>query len=115
MILPNNENNWKRAQLLLSHGAIEFYSKEIQEPEEHALLFCGEIPNELLQRREELVARNEGARTWILVSDTVGGSEWVNEMSEVYALQIIEVINLKEAVSTLRQLIQPQPKRAAGI
>jgi hypothetical protein len=115
MILPNNEKNWKRAQLLLTHGAIELYSKEISEPEEHSLLFFGEIPEELLNEREEFVARNEGARTWILISDLIGGSEWVNEMSEVYALQIIEVDNLKDAEATLRQLVQPQQKRVAGM
>jgi hypothetical protein len=115
MILPNNEKNWKRAQLLLSHGAIELYSKEISDPEEHALIFLGELPDELLNEREEFVARNEGSRTWILISDLIGGSEWVNEMSELYALQIIEVDNLKEAETTLRQLIQSKQKRVAGM
>jgi hypothetical protein len=69
MILPNKEKNWKRTQLLLSHEAIELYSKETSEPEEHSLIFVGEIPNELLNEREEFVARNERAITWILISD----------------------------------------------
>jgi len=95
--------------------AIELYSKELRDPHQHELGVFGEVPSELMKQRKELASRNEDNHTWILVTDMIGGSEWLDESLVIYGVDVIEVDNLASAEARLRQLAQLPQKRVAGM
>ena len=115
MIPDNYEEKLKRVETLLSFGFLKLYTESITAPAEHSLIFIGEVPDKLLEEREALLKERKGFREWVLITDVIGGSEWLDEMEGVLGLNVIEVDDLKQTEAALRQLAQPQQKRAAGM
>ena len=98
-----SDKRLKQVRSLLLHKLIKVYTNEAEASVSMATLFFGEIPEELLLRRGEAIARDERFREWILITDETMGSEYLEALRGEYAIDVIHVDDLCAAHFVLLQ------------
>ena len=94
MITERNEQRIKQVSLLLDRKMLEIYQNYEGDPTKSAMLFFGDIPNDILVKREDALAGKESFTEWILITDECFNTEWLESLRGDYGVDVILVEDL---------------------